>query len=226
MTAVQFELSFQSDSPPRPSPPSPPDLAARLRASGVAPTRRITLHRNRRVMISMTRDGALRVHAGYGWAPDPVIAALVAWVTPRTPARVRRAAARIFLAFPVHDYVAPPPPRRSRTDPPLPGDDARLARLTALHQELNRRWFDGQLRPIRLQLSSRMRTKLGHYTLAADGPATISISRRHLRRDGWIEVASTLLHEMVHQWQAETGRPVDHGREFRRKALEVGIRRN
>jgi hypothetical protein len=37
------------------------------------------------------------------------------------------------------------------------------------------------------------------------------------------EVLDTLLHEMVHQWQDETGRPVDHGREFRRKAREVGI---
>jgi hypothetical protein len=215
MTAVQCELSFESGSP---------DLAARLRALGVAPGRRITVHRNRRVMISMTRAGALRVHAGYGWAPDPVIAALAAWVTPRTPARVRRAAARIFLAFPVHDYVAPPPRRRSRTEPAQPGDEARLGRLAALHEELNRRWFDGQLRPIRLQLSSRMRRKLGHYSLAGeDAAATISISRRHLRRDGWTEAASTLLHEMVHQWQDESGRPVDHGKEFRRKAREVGI---
>jgi hypothetical protein len=36
-------------------------------------------------------------------------------------------------------------------------------------------------------------------------------------------VEETLLHEMVHQWQAETGQPVDHGRAFRRKAREVGI---
>ena len=28
---------------------------------------------------------------------------------------------------------------------------------------------------------------------------------------------------MVHQWQAETGLPVDHGPGFRRKAREVGI---
>jgi len=69
-----------------------------------------------------------------------------------------------------------------------------------------------------------MRRKLGHYTLGTDEPATISISRRHLRRDGWNEVLSTLLHEMVHQWQEETGRPVDHGVEFRRKARLVGIR--
>jgi hypothetical protein len=28
---------------------------------------------------------------------------------------------------------------------------------------------------------------------------------------------------MVHQWQAEHGHPIDHGRLFREKALEVGI---
>jgi len=140
MTAVQFELSFERvrprRDPPAPAPAEPPDLAARLRALGVAPSRRITVHRNRRVMISMTPGGAVRVHAGYGWAPDPVIAALVAWATPR-------AAARIFLAFPVHDYVARPPRRRSRAEPALPGDDARLERLAAAHRELNHRWFDG-----------------------------------------------------------------------------------
>jgi hypothetical protein len=32
-----------------------------------------------------------------------------------------------------------------------------------------------------------------------------------------------LLHEMVHQWQAENGLPVDHGAVFRRKAQEVGV---
>jgi hypothetical protein len=36
-------------------------------------------------------------------------------------------------------------------------------------------------------------------------------------------VEHTLLHEMVHQWQAETGIPVDHGPTFRRKARQVGV---
>jgi len=36
-------------------------------------------------------------------------------------------------------------------------------------------------------------------------------------------VEETLLHEMVHQWQAETGAKVDHGAGFRRKARDVGI---
>jgi hypothetical protein len=32
-----------------------------------------------------------------------------------------------------------------------------------------------------------------------------------------------MLHEMVHQWQAEMGLRVDHGPTFRRKAREVGV---
>jgi len=34
-------------------------------------------------------------------------------------------------------------------------------------------------------------------------PAEIAISRRHLRRHRFEEVLTTLLHEMVHQWQDE-----------------------
>jgi hypothetical protein len=36
-------------------------------------------------------------------------------------------------------------------------------------------------------------------------------------------VLHTLLHEMVHQWQDETGRAIDHGAGFRAKARDVGI---
>jgi FixJ family two-component response regulator len=51
----------------------------------------------------------------------------------------------------------------------------------------------------------------------------IGISRRHLARHSWSEVEHTMLHEMVHQWQAENGYPVDHGPVFRAKAREVGV---
>jgi len=44
-----------------------------------------------------------------------------------------------------------------------------------------------------------------------------------LKRDGWVRTTGTLLHEMVHQWQAETGRALGHGRDFRTKCTEVGI---
>ena len=70
-----------------------------------------------------------------------------------------------------------------------------------------------------------MKSRLGHYTAgtAAGEPAEIAISRAHLRKHGWEEVLHTLLHEMVHQWQDETGHPIDHGRVFRAKAREVGV---
>jgi hypothetical protein len=44
-----------------------------------------------------------------------------------------------------------------------------------------------------------------------------------VRRHRWEEVVHTLVHEMVHQWQDETGLPIDHGPRFRAKARDVGI---
>jgi hypothetical protein len=70
-----------------------------------------------------------------------------------------------------------------------------------------------------------MRTRLGELSVEVrSGRAIeIAISRRHIARHAWADVEHTLLHEMVHQWQAETCLPVDHGPTFRRKAREVGI---
>jgi SprT-like family len=93
-----------------------------------------------------------------------------------------------------------------------------------MHRELNRLHFSGGLGKALLLLSSRMRRRLGEFRPATPGSAAeISISRRHLRRDGWRGVHETLLHEMVHQWQAETGRRLGHGPEFRRRCREIGI---
>jgi Mlc titration factor MtfA (ptsG expression regulator) len=77
---------------------------------------------------------------------------------------------------------------------------------------------------VSLRVSRRMRSRLGHYTCAAHGEsAEIALSWRHIRRDGWAEARHTLLHEMVHQWQDETGQEIDHGPKFRAKAREVGV---
>ena len=101
--------------------------------------------------------------------------------------------------------------------------------LQTLFDELNARHFGGTLRALPIQVSRRLTRRLGHYAPAprstgeAPGAAEIAISRRHIRRDGWEEAAQTLLHEMVHQWQDESGLPLDHGPAFRRKAREVGV---
>ena len=100
-----------------------------------------------------------------------------------------------------------------------------IRELEGLHNRLSEEHFDGTLSRIPFRVSRRMRHRLGELSLdpKTDKPIEISISHRHIKVDGWDEVEQTLLHEMVHQWQAETGRPVDHGAEFRRKARAVGI---
>jgi hypothetical protein len=211
----QLTLALQS---------GPADLAARLRLFGLPPAMPITLHENRRVMVSLDRRGGLRVHRGFAFAPDPIVAALAKWAKPRLRRVDRREAARTFLRFPIHLHLPPTPSARRRSDAPLdPIDVARVSRLRSLHQSLNLQWFDGSLATVRIALSTRMRRKLGHYEPRSEGEPAIVIARRHLTRDGWLAVADTVLHEMVHQWQDENGLRVDHGPTFRRKALEVGI---
>jgi hypothetical protein len=175
-------------------------------------------------MLSYVPGRALRIHEGYSHAPDEVLLAIVRFLTPGVRREARLAARRAFLTFPV-DQHAPSPPRPSRPFHLSAADAPLVARLERLHRELNLRHFGGALTPIRIRVSDRMRRRLGELRLERKtGRASwIAISRRHLRREGWAAATDTLLHEMVHQWQAETGRPVDHGAEFRRKAREVGI---
>ncbi len=193
-------------------------LLNRLHTLGMHSVDAITLMRTRRVMVSIM-GRTLRIHEGYANAPEPVLRAVVTFATARTRA-ARLAAQEIILAHPVER-----PPAQRREEPQRPGDAPLLARLADAHNDLNARHFGGSLSRIPVRLSGRMKTRLGHYSPAGeDGPsAEIVLSRRHLRRDGWAEGLHTLLHEMVHQWQDETARPLDHGPAFRRKAKEVGV---
>ena len=174
-------------------------------------------------MLSLHRR-VLRIHRGYAFAPDGVLRAIVRFLNPRVPRGLRRLAEREFLAFPVQDYAASKP-CKPRLERPRPGDLALLHRLEMLHRELNLRHFNGTLGDIPIRLSSRMRRRLGELAvdLATGRPIEIGLSRRHLARHPWAEVEETMLHEMVHQWQAETGLRVDHGPTFRKKAREVGV---
>jgi SprT-like family protein len=200
------------------------ELIARLKALGLPPFREIATHRNEQVMLSWVPGKILRVHEGYSAAPDEVLLAIVRFVTPGVRRASRLMARKVFLRFPVEDH-APRPPRPARRQRVAPQDRPAHERLSQLFGELNATHFQGQLPEIPIRISGRMRTRLGELRLdrRTGRPLHIGISRRHIRRDGWIPVTDTLLHEMVHQWQAETGGPVDHGRRFRQKAREVGI---
>jgi hypothetical protein len=198
-------------------------LPARLRQLGLLEVDRVVTHTNRTVMLSLSRR-ILRIHRGYSHAPDGVLKAIVRFLDPRVPRASRQAAERHFLQFPVEDH-APHPAGHIRRERARPGDLLLLHRLEALHRELNTKWFDGTLGEIPIRLSGRMRRRLGELSvnIRTGSPIELSLSRRHITRDSWAEVEHTMLHEMVHQWQAETGLAVDHGPTFRKKARAVGV---
>jgi len=209
------QLALELEGPP--SPRDADELLARLQSLGLKRIAQCELTRNRNVMVSF-RGLRLRVHKGYLDAPVDVHQAIVAFVEGRTRAE-RRAAQRRIVAHVVETPRGPM--RRERT---RPEDEPLAERLSAWHARFNDEHFDGSLRAVPVRVSRRMKSRLGHYTAAQDGHSgEIAISWRHLRRHGWDETLHTLLHEMVHQWQDETGRAIDHGAGFRAKAREVGI---
>jgi hypothetical protein len=197
-------------------------LSARLSLLGLRGVARIVIHTNRIVMVNLGARGVLRLHRGYAHAPDRVLRAIVRFLDPRLPRAIRRMAERELLDFPVERH-APAPPGPSRRERPRPGDLLLLHRLSQAHERFNVEHFGGALESLPIRLSSRMRTRLGELSVdvRTGRPMEIAISRRHIARHAWAEVEHTLLHEMVHQWQAETGIPVDHGPTFRHKARQV-----
>jgi hypothetical protein len=175
-------------------------------------------------MVSWFPGRELRIHEGYAQAPDSILSAIVHFLSPGVRRAARLAARQQFLTFPVEDHA--PPVRRPRGRETTAPEDQRLAAyFTEMHTRLNQEHFAGALRAIPIRISRRMKRRLGEVRLdRRTGVAVeISLSRRHVRRDGWQEAEHTLLHEMIHQWQAESGQPVDHGRGFRRRAHELGI---
>jgi len=198
-------------------------LPARLAALGLREIDGVVTHTNRTVMLSLNRR-ILRVHRGYSYAPDRVLKAIVRFLNPRVSRALRRVAEREFLQFPVEEH-APPPVGPGRRERPRQGDVLLLHRLETLYHQLNQKHFGGTLGEIPIRLSGRMRRRLGELSvdIRTGRPIELSLSRQHIARHSWVEVEHTLLHEMVHQWQAETGLRIDHGRTFRQKARQVGV---
>jgi hypothetical protein len=197
-------------------------LTSRLRTLGLPREIQIRLHANRAVMVSLTPRGTLRIHRGYAYASDRTLAAVVKFLWPGAGRTARADARRIVLAHDVERYVTS---RRSRPRRKSPGDRPLVAALERWCADLNRQHFDSALPAIPIRLSSRMTTRLGELSVdTATGRAEeIAISRRHVQEDPPEDVRDTLLHEMVHQWQAEQGHRPDHGRLFREKARALGI---
>jgi hypothetical protein len=216
----QLQLSLGLDARPRDA----AELSERLRQLGLDRRYNVRLTSNRTVFVSYSAD-ELRLHRGYLDAPDETWQAIVDFVRAKTR-RARNAARQVLLAYPVHRGERQERSARPRsTAKTHPDNAAMVERLRRAHESLNRESFGGVLNAIPIRVSRRMKSRLGHYTHrgpSGDG-GEIVISRRHIRRHGWGEAMETLLHEMVHQWQDESGMAADHGRHFKAKARAVGI---
>jgi hypothetical protein len=201
-------------------------LFQRLHDNGMRHISRVRATLNRSVLVSLSKKGILSVHEVFAAAPDGVIRAIVRFVAPGSTRAIRKSAQRDIL-----EYYRTAAPRTAvasiglrRADRAQPGDAELVEKLGLLFDEYNQRHFRASLPTVPIRLSGRMKTRLGHLTLTERGePSEITISRRHLHAHGWNEVAHTLLHEMVHLWQAANGHAVDHGPGFRAKARETGV---
>jgi hypothetical protein len=211
------QLRLELDEAP---PSNAEELRAQLQRLGLGSQYRVRLTSNRTVVVSYS-GGELRIHNSFLQADEEVWRAIITFVHGRTRV-ARNAARRMILEFPV---ARPEGPRRKRApEKTHPADVPFIRELSRWHRVYNAERFSGQLRTIPIRISRRMRSRLGHYSPAAEGcEPEIVVSRRHIRRDGWDEALHTLLHEMVHQWQDEQGLVVDHGASFRAKARAVGI---
>lgn len=192
-------------------------LLGRLAALGLQHVRRVVLTRNRSILVSV-KGFELRVHEGFVDAPTEMHVQIVRFVMARRKWE-RQAARDAIVASPLPRHTKPPrAPERTHPD-----DEPLAERLAEWHTRLNGERFGATLTPVPIRVSRRMQRRLGHYAPGVDGGgAEIAISARHLRRDGFAAALETLLHEMVHQWQHESGLALDHGAEFRRKCREVG----
>jgi predicted SprT family Zn-dependent metalloprotease len=85
----------------------------------------------------------------------------------------------------------------------------------------NKAFFEDSLdlNAIQFKTSSRMTKALGVFKVRA-GRQSITLSTLLFnQKEEWI---TTLVHELVHAWQWQTGKPLDHGCSFKQKAREIG----
>jgi hypothetical protein len=197
-------------------------LVGRLKKLGIDVP--VKVHENRSVLVSFTDRNGLRIHRGYAYASDRILRSVLTFVHPCTRGGNRKNAELEVTSFPVDHFVVSQLPLRRR-ERMKPSDRPVLAQLKELHEHLNTAHFGGRLSPIPFRISGRMITRLGELIVdsSTNEAVEIGVSRRHLACDYWNEVAHTVLHEMVHQWQAAQGLQIDHGATFRSKAVEVGI---
>lgn len=98
-----------------------------------------------------------------------------------------------------------------------------VARLRGAYIELATLHFDGDLPVVPIELSYRMRKQLARVETLGGRPSRLVMSAYHIQTHGWKAARETMLHELVHIWQATAGKPMHHDRRFREQAMRLGI---
>jgi hypothetical protein len=98
--------------------------------------------------------------------------------------------------------------------------DTFLAQIKSFAREANVKYFDGQLNlsVVAFKVSTRAFRSLGQFSCRIDRITGKAINQKLMvAAVGASDVAhwqNTVVHELVHCWQAQTSRPLDHGNSF------------
>lgn len=98
-----------------------------------------------------------------------------------------------------------------------------IATIKMFAREANKKYFNGELnfRGVEWKISKKMFRTLGQFGFNyTTKHQTVKMSERVLNA-GTKEWHTTLVHELVHMWQFQTGRRVDHGYSFKSKAAAI-----
>ena len=106
-----------------------------------------------------------------------------------------------------------------------------LGRLYVAYHEANSRHFAGLLPSVPLDITpiQRPRGKQGmvactQTSIAENRPLCILFDSGYVQKTpSWTEITHTLLHEMIHVWQAVRGERPNHGASFRTMCRRLGI---
>ena len=106
-------------------------------------------------------------------------------------------------------------------------------RLQPAFDFFNAELFDGQLPPCLITFQRKGSSTYGYYsfkrfaTLGGETSDEIAINPRFLKTRSFVEVMSTLVHEMAHCWQHHYGTPSRtgyHNKEWAEKMMCLGLR--
>lgn len=235
--AQAHQLQFDFTSSPAEPRFSPDTMLRALVRRGCRKLADIRFKRNRGRIISLSKDGrTLHVHACFQDAPDEIVSAVVTFLKAGQRSYAYRESIRIMRDyFDAHGQKYAPTSaeeedhrvRRDIDRLPCVGNSEQRAFLREAFARYNSGLFGSKLPTVKLRLSDRMRSRLGHiryHTTSTEERIVLELAINiHLMLPGNEAVLlDTLLHEMTHMeaWLMHGERA--HGPQWKAIAKRVG----